>query len=138
MAFELDKKTLSAVDLATGISLRMSTKFYDIADAFFYIYKSPDIEFEFSVAEKRERRTILIKGTPSERKQAVAGLILEPTLKAGFARASHSNAVSSKAYEQLKRDVSEGMFVLLTWGGDLLRFVPDYKIAFIQDLSDVQ
>jgi hypothetical protein len=89
---------------------------------------------EFSVAEKQEQRTILIKGTPPERKQAVAGLILEPTLKAGFAEASRSNAVISKAYEQLRRDVSEGRFVLLTWFGDLLLFVPDYKIAFIVDL----
>jgi hypothetical protein len=65
-------------------------------------------------------------------------LILEPTLKAGFAQASRSKVSSSEAYEQLKRDVSEGLFVLLTWGGDLLPFVPDYKIAFIQDLSDAQ
>lgn len=138
MVFQFDKKTISVVDSENEIRIRRSTVFYDVADQFFFIYQGHGIQFEFSMVEKRERRNILIKGQPSEYMVQVATLIVEPSLRAGLKKALGSQDLDQKLYETIKGEVSAGMFSLSTWGGDLLSFVPDYQVSFIQSLSDTK
>jgi hypothetical protein len=130
MAFEFDKNTLSAFDPKKNVRIRRSGKFYDIADEFFYIYEGPNANFEFCIVERREFRKVVIKGIPTERKIQVASFIVESSLKAGLAKTTKGQPPDGDAYEAIKSDVSKGLFVVLTWGGDLLSWVPDYRIEF--------
>lgn len=130
MAFEFDKKTLSAFDSKRNVRISRSGKFYDIADEFFYDYEGPNINFEFSAVERRESREVVIKGIPTERKMQVASFIVESSLKAGLAKATNGQLPKGDAYEAIKSEVLTGLFVLLTWGGELLSWVPDYRIEF--------
>ena len=79
---------------------------------------------------RREPRRVMIRGRVTERMMTVASIIIEPSLKSGLAQATHGRTLDLCAYETIKSDVSAGMYVLSTWGGSLLSFVPDYRIEF--------
>lgn len=130
MAFQFDEKTISAFDSEKNIRIRRSGTFYDISDEFFFIYAGPDLKFEFSVAVRKEPRRVMIRGRLTEKMMTVANIIIEPSLKSGLAKATHGRTLDTCAYETIKSDVAAGMFVLSTWGGSLLSFVPDYRIEF--------
>ncbi|RFU49730.1 hypothetical protein D0B32_08150 [Paraburkholderia sp. DHOC27] len=138
MTFQFDRKTISAVDPVRGITVVQSTKFYDINDRYFFIYRDATLEFEFSAMQREEKRIVMIKSALEEKALAVQSLILEPSLKKGFTKALKGQPLNSQAYTTLKNDVVEAMFALATWGGDLLSFVPDYEVVFIQDLADLK
>jgi hypothetical protein len=136
MAFQFDRRTLKAVDAENGIEIsRRPDVFTDLVpEKFFYIYKGPDIRFEFCVVPKMEWRTVLIKGKPTEYELEVATLIVEFSLIAGLEKALRCQNIDNKFYERIKTEVSAGMFVMSTWGGDLLSFVPDFQVIFIPSI----
>ncbi len=117
----------------------MSNKFRDTgpSDGFLFIYEGPEGKFEFLVWEKRESRKTLIKGLPTERMMVVGGLILEPSLFSWAQRLGLGiNIVEAKGIDKIKKTVLEGIFCLFTSGGDLLPFVPDFYVQFIQHKPD--
>ncbi|WP_061531851.1 hypothetical protein [Collimonas arenae] len=132
MAFQYDQKTISAVDTEKNIRIRGSTKFYDIADEFFFVYKSPNLEFEFSATELREKRSLLVNGQLVESLVATACFIVEPSIRKGLTNALRGETIDQKNYEDIKNDVVVGMFTLSTRGGKLLSTVPDYRVEFVK------
>ena len=132
MIFNFDEKTISAISLDGEIVIRRSSKFYDTAGEYFYVYKGRGIEFEFCAVEKREMRNIVVKGKHVEQMMSVASFVKEPSLKEGLRAAGHGY-IDQETYNEIKSEILSGMFSMLTWGGRLLSFVPDYKIELSHD-----
>jgi hypothetical protein len=137
MAFEYDRRTTSAFDSEKNIRIGWSTKFYDITEESFFVYRGPDLEFEFSAIQRREKRNTMVKGQLKEKLLPVATCILEPSLWAGLAKASQGKLPERKVCEAVKNDILAGMFVLETRGGQLLSFVSDYRVKFSQSPADI-
>ncbi|CAJ0816164.1 hypothetical protein [Ralstonia flaminis] len=129
MKFTYSKLTMAAVDSELEVTIRRSTKFHDISDVLFYVYESPEFEFEFEAKEEKANREVIVKGEKKNRTLPIGMIINESSVKAAFAAQTKRSSVR-KNYDQVAREIEFGMFELLTWGGESLALVPDYKVGF--------
>jgi hypothetical protein len=130
MAFKyVPEKSLSVEDDATGATLSMVLFFKD-ANVPFYKYKQGEIEFEFPITVAYETRLIETKQGPTQQKVQVAAYVNWRDVERQLALARFIQRLPpvGGVHDDLRRSIREGLFLLLTNGGVLLKFVPDFKV----------
>lgn len=137
MAFKYaGEKPLSVEDDATGASLRkLILEYYD-EELPFYRYQHGGIEFDFPVHVVYEDRVYETKRGLTRAKLQVAAYVNSQDIERGLALRmspgmSTRPSLSSDDREKLYRSVKEALFTLLTNGGVLLKFVPDFKVEVL-------
>lgn len=136
MIFEYDETTRTAVDLENKIRIRMSSKFYDTG-WLNYEYSDEHIEFVFAVFEAREKRVVSVGENAKERIFPIAMYMVEQTVKQGAGMWPLVVPNKQARYPEVRRAVEYGMFTLGTLGGKLLAAVPNYRVEFIPDFSNI-
>lgn len=136
MRFEYEETTRSATDHENNIKVWQSSKFFD-TDHLNFEYADDHLEFVFAAFEARQRCIVTVGGTAMESLLPIAMYVVELTVKQG-ARVSPIPIPSRQArYPEVRRAVEYGMFALCTEGGKLLKRVPDYRVEYIPDFSNI-
>ncbi|WP_343548994.1 hypothetical protein [Ralstonia sp.] len=136
MGFEYDETTHSAIDRENDIRIRMSSRFFD-TDDLNYEYKDDQIEFVFGVFECSAMRTHIFRGEPMQSRTGVALYIVEQSVRMGLQMRISGDPIKPERYPEIRRAIQDGMYVLGTRGGKVLSTVPDYKVEYIPDYSNV-
>jgi hypothetical protein len=136
MRFEYDETTRTAIDRENKITIRMSSKFYD-TDHLNFEYADEHIEFVFAAYTAREKRIVRIRGIARESPVAVATYVVEQTVKRGAGILPVASPIRQARYPEIRRAVEYGMFALCTLGGKLLDCVPEYRVEYIPDFSNL-
>ncbi|MGF6936175.1 hypothetical protein OKW41_005337 [Paraburkholderia sp. UCT70] len=136
MRFEYEETTRTAIDRENKITIRMSSKFYD-TDHLNFEYADEHIEFVFAAYEATEKRIARIRGIAREYPMAVAMYVVEQTVKRGARIWPVASPIRQERYSEIRRAVEYGMFALCTLGGKRLDWVPDYRVEYIPDFSNI-
>lgn len=115
------------------VTIKMAFRFRDIPDQFTLCYADPTATFEFEVkcdvgiavhGELEPRATAL-------RPTTLATHIIESSVRDGLKQALGEDALSKVDYEAIKIAILEGVYMIDSDDGKLLRLSPDYKVDFI-------
>ncbi len=131
MAFVYDGKYPDLVhDDETGVRIRAITRFEDLGpdDPIKYGYQGRNVEFEFGVMLYREYWDAIIKGVQRSILMHTATYVIEHSIPDGL---------RTGLYKVLKADIKDGIWALDTRGGDDLKFVPDFRVEFVNRVADV-
>lgn len=120
-------------DELRGVTVKMAFRFKDITNEFTFCYSDRVVTFEFEV---RCDVGIAVGGEPepgatSPKPTTLAMHIVESTVLKGLIGALGNDALSKVDYKAIKAAILEGVYMIDTDGGQLLRFSPDYKIDFV-------
>jgi hypothetical protein len=136
MRFEYDERTCTAIDRVNKIRLRMSSRFYD-TDHLNFDYADEHVEFVFAAFEATERRLVHARGRSMEYPLPVAMYVVEQTVKRGARLLPIARAKALARYPEIRRAIECGMLALGTQGGKLLDMVPDYRVEYVCDFSNL-
>jgi hypothetical protein len=130
MSFRYDPNRLCAVNDDTHATLRTSGRFDDIGDLIFS-YTSPDLNFDVYASVIKEPKKYLYKGELVDGMITIAVQILEPVVRKAFSAAENAGVKRYDSYQDFKDEISDGMYVLSSGGGEYLKYSPDIRIEFI-------
>lgn len=130
MAYRFDKQQQLAKDDVSGATVRGVYRFDDISDLTF-AYECGDIHFEFHAHSVKEIRRYMSLGQPHEGPVTIEEQIVESDLRTAYGRRSATMYARFPTYEDLRNEVSRGLFVLCSNGGEYLNYSPEFKIGFV-------
>jgi len=133
MAFIYDSKLRTAIDGDRKVEVKQSWEFTDSQPELDFIFSIEGKNFSFSAISREEPRRRLFKGAWIDDKLPTVVYIIERSLAPAFSVLLAGEADREARLASIKEDIKEGMFVLWTWGGKLLEFVPDFKVEFVHD-----
>lgn len=127
-----------ARDLQKGITVEVVHRFEDIGPEGSqpFCYSQGDLAFEFRAKthyEWRIYRSFVAEGLSFT---SIGIYLIEYTIRNGLIRAGWPS-LSAQEYQDLKKNIGDGMLVLCTSGGEYFRSVPDFRLGFVELDRDV-
>jgi hypothetical protein len=127
-----------ARDLQKGITIELVCRFEDIGPEGSqpFCYSQGDFAFEFRAKthyEWRIHRSFLAEGLSFT---SIGIYLIEYTIRSGLVRAGRPS-LSAQKYQELKKNIGDGMLVFCTSGGEYFRYVPDFRLGFVELDRDV-
>jgi hypothetical protein len=116
-----------------GVTVKMAFRFRDITNQFTLCYADSVVTFEFEVtcdvglAEHGE----LERGATAPQLVTLATHVIESSVHAGLKQALGDDALSKVDYDAIKVAILDGVYMIDSDDGKLLRLSPSYKVDFI-------
>jgi hypothetical protein len=122
-----------ARDLQKGITIELVHRFEDIGPEGSqpFCYSHGDFTFEFRAKthyEWRIHRSFVAEDLDFT---GIGTYIIENTIRSGLVRAGYSS-LPVQEYQELKKNIADGMLVFCTSGGEYFRYVPDFRMGFVE------
>lgn len=120
-------------DEERGVTIKMAFRFRDITNEFTLCYADAVVTFEFDVtcdvglAVGGE----LEPGATSPQPTTLATHVIGSSVQEGLKGTLGDDALSKVDYEAIKAAILEGVYMIDSDDGKLLRLSPDYKVDFV-------
>jgi hypothetical protein len=127
-----------ARDLQKGITIETVHRFEDIGPEGSQplCYSQGGLAFEFRAKTHYDWRIHRSFVAEELSFTGIGIYIIENTVRSGLIRAGRPS-LSAQEYQDLKKNIGDGMLVFWTSGGDYFRYVPDFRLGFVEFERDV-
>jgi hypothetical protein len=129
---------MRARDLQKGITIELVHRFEDIGPEGSqpFCYTQGDLAFEFRAKTQYEWRIHRSFVAEELSLTSKAIYLVEYTIRSGLVRAGRPS-LSAQEYQELKKNIADGMLAFCTSGGEYFRYVPDFRLGFVEFERDV-
>ncbi|PLC40486.1 hypothetical protein C0Q88_22040 [Ralstonia pickettii] len=136
MAFEyFPRGAGAAIDHERMVSVKPGP-YRDLdTDCFVYSFQDERSAFEFDTVEFFEDRPRLFQGHVVTHKFPVLTCVIEPDLRRAFAEAA---ITADRTYAEVRALIQEALFVLKMQGEALRPAAPDYRVEFVQSVTEAR